>query len=126
EIQRIFAGMFESSLYMELRRLPELFCGFDRAHGDGPTLYPVACSPQSWAAGAVFMLLRSCLGLWIQGYRRRVLLRHPALPAFLDEVRLRGLRVGEASVDLLVTRHPEDVGVNVLRRTGHVEVVVIK
>jgi glycogen debranching enzyme len=126
EVQRMFAGMFESSLYMELRRLPELFCGFDRVHGDGPTLYPVACSPQSWAAGSVFMLLRSCLGLCIQGFGRRVLLRHPVLPAFLDEVRLLGLRVGEASVDLLVTRHPEDVGVNVLRRTGPVEVVVIK
>ena len=51
-INRVFKGMFDAASYMDLRRLPELFCGFQRGRERGPTLYPVACSPQAWAAGA--------------------------------------------------------------------------
>src|SRR5262249_43161444 len=51
---RILAGLFDASLFVDLRRLPELFCGFDRRPGEGPTLYPVACAPQAWSAGAPF------------------------------------------------------------------------
>src|SRR6185503_4788148 len=62
---RILAGLFDASLFVDASRLPELFCGFDRRPGEGPTLYPVACSPQSWAAAAPFLLLQACLGLSI-------------------------------------------------------------
>ena len=51
------AALFDASGTMDGQRLPELFCGFHRRAGEGPTLYPVACSPQAWAAGAVFHLI---------------------------------------------------------------------
>jgi len=122
----ILSGLFDASLFLELYRLPELFCGFARRPGAGPTAYPVACSPQSWAAGSVFMLLQSCLGLSVEGMKSRVLFDHPALPQSLEEVTIRGLRVGQGSVDLIIRRYERDVGVDVLDRVGRVTVEVLK
>jgi glycogen debranching enzyme len=125
-VLKILTGMFDSSLFFDLNRMPELFCGFHRRPGEGPTWYPVACSPQSWAAATVFLLLQACLGVRIEAASNRVYFDYPLLPPFLREVRIRGLCVGSGSVDLLLTRHGDDVGVNVLGRTGHVEVVLVK
>lgn len=126
EVLRILTGMFDASLFVDLHRMPELFCGFPQRPGEGPTLYPVACAPQAWAAAAVFLLLQACLGLHIDGVQRRISFCYPILPGFLKRIRLRNLRVGNASVDLLLERHREDVGVNVLRREGEVEIAVVK
>jgi glycogen debranching enzyme len=123
---KLLTAMFDTSLFIELHRMPELFCGFPRRPGEGPTLYPVACSPQSWAAGSVFQLLQACLGLRIEAAIGRVCLDYPVLPEFLHEVRIQGIRVGSGSVDLCLRRVGDDVGVNVLNRTGSVEVVVVK
>ncbi len=120
----IFTAIAEAAAQMDLRRLPELYCGFARKPGTGPTLYPVACSPQAWASGAVLALLQAVLGLEIDGERRTVVLHHPRLPPFLEEVRLHRLRVGEGEADLLLRRYGQDVAVNVLRRTGRLEVEV--
>ena len=55
-VAQITRGLFEAATYMDLRRLPELFCGFQRERRRGPTLYPVACAPQAWASATVFSL----------------------------------------------------------------------
>jgi glycogen debranching enzyme len=123
---RILQGMFDASSFVDLHRLPELFCGFPRRSGEGPTLYPVACSPQAWAAAAPFLMLRAVLGLSIEAAEARINFHYPVLPPFLEDVTLRGLRVGAATVDLHLHRHPDDVGINVLRRSGRVEVVTVK
>ena len=125
EAARIFTGLFDASIFVDLHRLPELFCGFPRRPGEAPTLYPVACSPQTWASAAVFLLLESCLGLRVQGSERRVLLSHPFLPPSLEQVTIRSLRLDDASIDLVATRHGEgDVSINVVRRKGEPEVIV--
>lgn len=127
EALRILEGLFEASLFVNLHRMPELFCGFPRRAGEGPTPYPVACSPQSWAAGSVFLLLEAALGIHIEVLpRAKITLRHPELPEFLNELLVHDLRIGEAKVDLLLRRHREDIGVNVLKREGDVEIVVLK
>ena len=74
--------------------MPELFCGFPRRPDAGPTLYPVACSPQAWASGAVLMLLRAVLGLDVDGVNGQVTFSNPMLPSFLDVLHIEGLRVG--------------------------------
>lgn len=125
-VSRVLAGLFDASLHVELHRLPELFCGFPRRAGEGLTLYPVACSPQSWAAGACFLLLRATLGLELDGKRGRIRFDHANLPAFLEEVRITGLRVGRQSADLTLHRYADDVGVDVISRTGPVEVISVK
>jgi glycogen debranching enzyme len=107
--------------------MPELFCGFMRRRGEGPTLYPVACAPQAWAAGTSFLLLQSLLGLSIDAARVRVTFRHPVLPPWLRWLDLEGLTVAGRVVDLRIERHPHDVSVRVVgRREEKVEVVTIK
>jgi glycogen debranching enzyme len=123
---KIFSGLFDASASVEWSRLPELFCGFPRRPGEGPTLYPVACSPQAWASSAAFMLLQACLGLSIHAPTHHVRFVRPALPESVPDVRLRGLRVGGATVDLLIERHDRDVGLKILRRTGQVNVEMVK
>jgi glycogen debranching enzyme len=125
-VLRVLEGLCDAAGYMELNRMPELFCGFKRRPDEGPTLYPVACAPQSWAAGAVLMVLQAALGLMIDAPGRQVVFQRPALPAFLKMVRIEGLRVGDATVDVIVERHAHDVGVTVARREGEVEIVTIK
>jgi glycogen debranching enzyme len=122
----VLSGLFDASLFLELNRLPELFCGFARRPGEGPTLYPVACAPQAWAAGAPFMLLSAALGLHVLGGESRVRFDHAVLPPFLDEVALTHLRVGTHSVDLNLRRYPDNVGINVTGRDGDVEVMAVK
>jgi glycogen debranching enzyme len=123
---RILQGLFEASRHFDLERLPELFCGFSRRPGEGPTRYPVACSPQAWAAGSVFMLLEACLGLVVDGPGHSLTLSNARLPLFLDRLQVENLRVGEATVDINVERQRHGVGVEVVERHGSVSVVNVK
>jgi glycogen debranching enzyme len=120
---QILAGLHAASRYVELCRLPELFCGFHkRPDSSGPTLYPVACAPQAWAAGAVYLLLQACLGLSVQGGKRRITFSNPTLPDHLDEIRIDNLRILDAAVDLRIRRNGRIIGVEVLRKSGEIDI----
>jgi glycogen debranching enzyme len=123
EAMRVFGGLFDAAMYLDLHRVPELFCGFPREEGKGPTLYPVACAPQAWSAASPFLLFQACLGLEISGIESTISVCRPLLPPFLNEARIVNLEVASGSVDLALVRHGEDVSVNVLSRRGHVEIV---
>jgi len=125
-VLRIAAGLLDASVFVDLHRLPELFCGFERRGGEGPTLYPVACSPQAWASASVFMLLQACMGLSIDAAKSQIQLSRPLLPPGVNEVRISNLAIGDATVDLFLESHPHDVGITVLRREGDVRVLVLK
>ncbi len=120
---QVLSGLFDTSRYFELRRLPELFCGFPRRQREGPTLYPVACLPQAWASTSVFMLLQACLGLSIDGGNRRITLTNPHLPAWLPQLTLRNIQVGTSSVDIALHQYDQDVSIHVLHNKHEVEVV---
>jgi glycogen debranching enzyme len=124
-VAHVFKALFDAATYMDLRRLPELFCGFRREKGRGPTLYPVACAPQAWASATPFTLLEAALGLEFDAQRGEIRLRNPRLPAFLNEVVLRDLQLGPSSVDLRVRRHGDDVSLEVLRTRGHIQVSIV-
>jgi glycogen debranching enzyme len=123
---RILEGLFDASQFFDLHRMPELFCGLPRTPGEGPTQYPVACSPQAWAAAAPFGLLDAVLGLDIRAEPPRLRFENAILPRFLDDIVMRGMTVGQHRVCVRLHRYPEDVGVNVSERTGPVEIVVVK
>ena len=123
-IERIFTGLFDAAVYMDLRRLPELFCGFRRRKGKGPTYYPVACSPQAWASAAPFALMQACLGLEFDHGAGEIRFQRPRLPRFLDEVLIRSLRLGESRLDILLRRHGSEVTVDVLKREGDARVTI--
>lgn len=121
---RVATGLFDATLHFAQHRMPELFCGFHRRDGEGPTLYPVACAPQAWSAAAVFALLQATLGLEIDAPAGVLSFRTPRLPDFVDWLALEDLRVGPARVDLLLRRYDRDVGVQILRKDGPLEVRV--
>jgi glycogen debranching enzyme len=123
---RVMAGLLDLSAGVISDRLPELICGFGRRPGKGPTLYPVACSPQAWAAGSVFLVLQACLGLEVRALESRLYLHYSALPEKVEQVRIRNLRIGDAEVDLSFERYQRSVSVNILRRSGHVEIVALR
>jgi glycogen debranching enzyme len=124
-VNRIFSAFFDAATHMDLNRLPELFCGFQRARNRGPTRYPVACTPQAWASAAPFCLLQAALGLEVDPAAEQLRLRNPCLPNFLDEVIVRNLQVGDSSVDIAVRRDGDAVSVSVLRALGAIEVSVL-
>jgi glycogen debranching enzyme len=122
---RTLTGLFDAAKVLELHRLPELFCGFPRRRQSAPTLYPVACSPQAWAAGSVFLLLQSCLGLQISAENSRITFHYPALPETIEKVCLNNLAVGDGSANLVLTRDHDWVSVGITKRTGKIEVITI-
>src|SRR5467141_2118557 len=124
-VAHLFKALFDAATYMDLRRLPELFCGFRRERRRGPTLYPVACAPQSWASATPFTLLEAALGLEFDAQRGEIRLRNPRLPAFLNEVVVRDLQLGPSSVDLVVRRHGDEVSLEVLRTRGQIQVSIV-
>jgi glycogen debranching enzyme len=124
-VETLFGGLFAAATYMDHRRLPELFCGFPRQHGHGPTLYPVACSPQAWASATPFALLAASLGLQFDPFKGEIRLCNPQLPPFLDEVILRNLRLDSSSVDLRVRRHKDTVSLDTPRISGGIQVSVV-
>ena len=124
-VEHLFRGLFDAASYMDLRRLPELFCGFQREKQRGPTLYPVACAPQAWASATPFTLLEAALGLEFDVQRGEIRLRDPRLPAFLNEVVLRDLQLGPSSVDLRIRRHGEEVSLEVIRTRGQIQVSIV-
>jgi len=124
-VAHLFKALFDAASYMDLRRLPELFCGFRRERRRGPVLYPVACAPQAWASATAFTLLEAALGLEFDAVRGEIRLRDPRLPEFLHEVVLRDLKLGASSVDLRLRRHGEEVSLEVLRTRGQIQVSIV-
>jgi glycogen debranching enzyme len=123
EVTHIVDGLHEASCHVEMNRLPELFCGFHRRpETSGPTLYPVACSPQAWAAGSVYMLVQACLGLTIDANAKCIHFRDPVLPAGVGEIQVQRLRVGEAQVDFTARRLEGRVRIEIHRKPDDLDV----
>jgi glycogen debranching enzyme len=123
---RVFAAIFEAAGSQDLRRLPELFCGFTRKTHRGPTAYPVACAPQAWASAAPFALLTACLGMELRCEQNSLIFRNPVIPPFLDHMIFNGLTLGSSVIDVKLQRHSDDVTVNLLRRQGDAKVMLVK
>ena len=121
---RILTAQYEAAQKFDLLRLPELFCGFRRRGRELPLQSPVACSPQTASAGSTFLLLQSVLGIAIDALDRQIVLAHPVMPEGFEEIRVRNLSVGEASVDFTVRRHGGSVSASVERREGKLDLVI--
>jgi glycogen debranching enzyme len=122
EAAKTLSGIFEATDYMPMRRLPELFCGFGRVKAKAPTLYPVACSPQAWAVGAVFMMLQACLGLKINAAENSITLCNPVLPSFLSDVTITNLRINNKQIILQIRKTMKGLEAQLLSPGADVEV----
>jgi glycogen debranching enzyme len=125
-VLRVFGGLFDAASYMDLRRLPELFCGFQRQRHRGPTLYPVACAPQAWASVVPFALLEAALGLEFDMPRSTIRLRDPRLPPFLNDITIRDLRLGDSVADLKIRRLSDrDVTLEIAQSRGEIQFAIV-
>jgi glycogen debranching enzyme len=117
-------ALFEAVLQFESMRMPELFCGFARVDGYGPTHYPVACAPQAWASGVVFMLIDAMLGLVPEAAENRLTLNRPRLPPWLAWIELRDVRLRSSRLTLRASQGQDGAAVEMLSRQGDTELVV--
>jgi glycogen debranching enzyme len=104
----------DAAIGASFNRLPELYCGMDRAGAPRPVQYPVSCSPQAWASGALFMMLQAVLGILPDAPGGALHIRNPVLPTQLGELTITNLRVGTSRVSLHFERHASRTLVNVL------------
>jgi len=116
--ERIFTDLYDASLHFQYYRLPELFCGMVRQPNDSPVHYPVACTPQAWAAASFFLKLQGLVGIKPDAPRGRLHITNPRLPGLMGELTIRNMRVGNSRVTLHVTRQNERTFVNVLEHSG--------
>ena len=125
ESAKVLKAAFDTAIQADDYRLPELFCGFDRIKGQGPTSYPVACSPQAWSVGALFLLLQACLGLKIRAAENTITFCQPVLPSFLKEITISNLRIENKQVVLQIRRGKEGIDVNLLSPESDVKIEVL-
>ena len=105
EAAQVAGAIFEATAMFAYQRPPELFAGFPRDPGSFPVQYLGANVPQAWSSGALVHLVSTLLGLEANAPTKLLRVR-PALPAWLDTITVRGLRVGTGSVDFRVVRRP--------------------
>lgn len=101
---QVLNAMFDTSTYVEAHRLPELFCGFPREAGKAPVSYPVACSPQAWAVGTLYLMLQAMLGMKIDAASNSITLCHPVLPPSISDITVTNLQVNDKLVIFQVRR----------------------
>jgi glycogen debranching enzyme len=121
---QILLGFLDVSGFVDLHRLPELFCGLERRRGEGPTAYPVACSPQTWAAAAIYLFLQACLGIEVSALDKQIVFEKPFLPPQLPDLTIKGLKLGAGSMDLVLKRQANTVGVDVLSNSSGFQVII--
>jgi len=114
EAGRVARDLSEAASHFNLNQMPELYAGLARVPFGFPVQYVGANVPQAWAAGAVFMTLRAMLGLEPDAPRDRLCI-DPALPPWLPDVTLFGLRIGRHSFDIRFRRDGDATVHEVLR-----------
>jgi glycogen debranching enzyme len=125
-VQKIFEGLFKAAIHNDMERLPELFCGFERRAGEGPTTYPVACSPQAWAVATIFVLIQSCLRVNVNALAKQIVFNRPILPAYLDNLVIENLPLGKENLSVELKRYDKSVAIHVLSKPDNWEVLEIR
>jgi glycogen debranching enzyme len=125
-VHQLIEAIFDAALFIHMQRLPELYCGFDRRAGEGPTAYPVACSPQAWAVAVVFMLLQACIRIEINAASKTIVFNKPRLPEYLELISIRDLDLGGSTCDLEMKKLPNDVGFYLINRPDDWEIIIKK
>ncbi|MEW6057066.1 MAG: glycogen debranching N-terminal domain-containing protein [Bdellovibrionota bacterium] len=126
-LQSLGDALFDVAGVSDDFRLPELFCGFRRRNLEPPVPYEVACRPQAWAAGSIFLVLKALLGIQMKIDFNTVVFRNPLLPSRVSSLELKDLHIRESSIQGAVYRGRGNVcQVEILNRKGPLEVMVAK
>ncbi|WP_026692753.1 amylo-alpha-1,6-glucosidase [Peribacillus kribbensis] len=118
----VIEGLIRAGSFFEYDRLPELFCGYDQTIGKA-VKYPVACSPQAWAAGTPLVFIQSMLGLFPDSFGKKILLA-PKLLDQMNVLTVKNIQAGEGKLSLSVTRTHDSFDVKVLENTTGYELII--
>jgi glycogen debranching enzyme len=113
--KKVISGLLEAAKHFEYDRLPELFCGYDASVGK-PIPYPVACSPQAWAAGTPFIFIQSLLGLFPNALAGEIII-NPMLLDGMNELKVENISIGNGKLSLHLKRNKDGIQLNILRNT---------
>lgn len=125
-VLKLMKSIFDASLYIELQRLPELYCGFERRLHEGPTAYPVACSPQAWSVAVVFMLLQACFKVEVNALNKTITFDKPILPEYLQQVSISNLTLSNGICGVVFNRFQNDVGFNLIQKPDDWDILIKK
>ena len=127
-VNRVISSLFDASRLIEYKRLPELFCGFSRIFRrlDPPVTYPVACSPQAWAAASIYMLTQSMLCIQPDAQKNELLINNPVIPNWLNYLRIDNLRLGDSSIDTEFRRTSKGLVIDILEKRGNLDIIIKK
>lgn len=120
----IASAIFDAAIHHSYFRLPELFCGFTRRGNNYPVAYPMACCPQAWAAGSIFMILQAILGIFPDAPNDTLYIKRPTLPVWLNRVNLKGLKIGKSKLDIAFNRENQMTSFTVLNKEGDLKIVI--
>ena len=119
---QIARGIFDASAWFADHRLPELVAGLDRSETVFPVQYAGANAPQAWAAGSIFLLLQTILGLRPDA-PAGTLNVDPALPGWLPEIILENLCIGGHRLSLRFSGDGPSSTFEILENPGNIRVV---
>lgn len=124
DAHQLMKELFDVAQNQQHFRLPELLCGFVRQEATGPISYPVSCSPQAWAAGSIFQLLKTCLNMEPDACNKRIRIIEPTLPEWLENVTIKGIKVGPAAIDLQLAGTNGSTFCRLVGKSGDLRVIV--
>jgi glycogen debranching enzyme len=106
-VEQIATGLLTAAGHCHRMRLPEVLAGHGQDISEVPVIYPFSKSPQAWSASATIQVLQVLLGIQPYASADLLALIRPSLPPWLPALTLRGLRVGQAVVDLAFERQDD-------------------
>jgi len=118
----VMQGLLNAAEKFEYYRLLELFCGYDDSLG-APVPYPVACSPQAWAAGTPLTFVQALLGLQPNALTKQITIK-PSLLQGMNELLVEQLQIGTGSLSLRVTRGINGPEVEILSNLTGYELLI--
>jgi glycogen debranching enzyme len=125
-LDQLAEGLFAAVAHCRDLRLPEALTGHDRADAPTPLPYPDSQSPQAWSASAVIQLVQIMLGLYPFAPAHVLGLVRPRLPAWLPEITLHGVRVGQAVASIRFERDEDgSASHEVLAQEGVLHIVSV-
>lgn len=123
EAAKVINSLLKASQYFKSHRLPELFCGFDHKEMKGPVEYPVACSPQAWASGSIYLIIQSLLGLNPEMANNKIYLK-PIFPDEINKVEIKNLKIGDNRVDFTLTREGSRLKLSKTKVEGNIKLIL--
>lgn len=125
EAIKVIDGLIKASQYFKYSRLPELFCGFGRKETKRPIEYPVACSPQAWACGSIYLIIQSLLGIDVDAINNRIYLK-PILPDKINKVEIKNLKIGDNRVNFRLIKEGNHIKISEVKIEGNVKLILLK